>query len=62
MTVRAYETESFLLGKKWMKSVIEEACGMLYREFQPISDARAEAEGRRIMVKNLLLKFYTETT
>ena len=59
---RAGKTESFLMGKKWDRAIIEKASDILYEEFQPISDARAEAENRRIMAKNLLLKFYTETT
>jgi len=31
---------------------------ILAEEFAPISDARAEAEGRKLLAKNLLLKFY----
>jgi xanthine dehydrogenase small subunit len=58
---RAYQTEEFLLGKPWEKYVIEEAMEILKDEFTPISDARAEADGRKLLAKNLLLKFYLFT-
>jgi len=61
ITNRAYRTEDFLLGKTWEKPVIEEAMEILKDEFTPLSDARAEAEGRKLLAKNLLLKFYLET-
>ena len=61
ITNRAYKTEDFLLGKPWERSVIEEAMEILKEEFTPLSDARAEAEGRKLLAKNLLLKFYLNT-
>jgi len=61
MPARATTTESFLLNKKWQISNIEKAMEVLFNEFQPISDARAESQSRRIMAKNLLLKFFLET-
>jgi len=60
MTTRATQTENFLSGKKWTRSVIEEAVQILRAEFKPISDARAEADFRRIAAGNLLMKFYLE--
>ncbi|MCD6091986.1 MAG: xanthine dehydrogenase small subunit [Bacteroidales bacterium] len=60
ITYRAYQTEEFLLGKPWEKSIIEEAMEILKDEFTPLSDARAEAEGRKLLAKNLLMKFYLE--
>lgn len=62
ITNRAYQTEEFLLGKVWEKSVVEEAMEILKDEFTPLSDARAEADGRKLLAKNLLLKFYLETS
>ncbi len=61
MTKRAGLTEEFLLGKTWNRDIVEKAAEMIYSAFSPISDARAEADARRIMAKNLLLKFWTET-
>lgn len=61
ITNRAYQTEAFLLGKTWTKPVIEEAMEILKEEFTPISDARAQAEGRKLLAKNLLMKFYLKT-
>jgi xanthine dehydrogenase small subunit len=61
ITHRAYQTEEFLLGKVWNKVNVEEAMQILEEEFTPLSDARAEAKGRKLLAKNLLLKFYLET-
>ena len=60
-TKRAVKTELFLTGKKWNKSTVENAKQVLSGEFNPISDARAEADSRNIMAKNILLKFWLET-
>jgi len=62
MTKRAIKTEEFLRGKNWSRAVIEEAMPFIEEEFNPISDARSEAEYRRKVGKNLLLKFYVDTT
>jgi len=61
ITNRAYKTEDFLLGKVWEKPIVEEAMEILEVEFTPLSDARAEAVGRKLLAKNLLLKFYLFT-
>lgn len=61
MTKRAHETEEFLLGKEWTRATIEKAMPILEEEFTPLSDARAEAEGRKLLAKNTLLKFYLYT-
>jgi xanthine dehydrogenase small subunit len=60
-TKRAFDTEKFLLGKKWSRENIEAAMEILIGEFVPISDARSEARYRKIAAKNLLMKFYQET-
>ncbi len=62
MTKRAVKTENFLRGKIWSRSIIEEAMLFIEEEFNPISDARSEAEYRKKVGKNLLLKFYVDTT
>lgn len=60
--VRAINTEKFLKGKTWSRETVELAMTMLSNEFNPISDARAEAGYRTAIAKNLLLKFFIETT
>lgn len=58
---RAGITEELLKGKEWNRKNIESAMKVLEVEFNPISDARASAEFRKITAKNLLLKFYIKT-
>ena len=58
---RAKKTENFLIGKKWNRNTVEQACAVLDTEFKPITDARASSEGRSIAAKNLLIKFWVET-
>jgi len=60
-TQRAKYTENSLIGKIWNRKNIEEAMKILYDEFTPLSDARSSSEYRRLVAKNLLLKFYLET-
>jgi len=60
VTRNAKKSEAYLIGKRWTIENIKSASEILYNEFDPIGDARAEAETRRIAVKNLLLKFYSE--
>ncbi|HPR58875.1 MAG TPA: xanthine dehydrogenase small subunit [Bacteroidales bacterium] len=62
MTKRASSAELFLTGKSWTRSNAEEAARLTENEFSPISDARAEAGTRKIMARNLLIKFYEETS
>lgn len=59
---RATQTEDFLVGKSWDRVTAMDAAALLPTEFTPISDARADADARNIMMKNLLIKFWTETT
>ena len=58
---RAIQTENMLLNKKWTQENIKAAMEILFNEFLPISDARADAEFRKIAAKNLLMKFYQDT-
>ncbi|MCK9423565.1 MAG: xanthine dehydrogenase molybdopterin binding subunit [Bacteroidales bacterium] len=60
VTQRAKNTEKFLAGKTWSRSVIEAAMPVLAQEFTPISDARADATYRTTIAKNLLLKFFVD--
>ncbi len=61
ITKRAEKTENFLIGKNWERTIVEQAMPLIYDEFSPLSDARSGDEGRKIMGRNLLLKFYLET-
>jgi xanthine dehydrogenase small subunit len=60
-TKRAFKAEQSLKGQKWTRTVLENTLPLLDEEFQPISDARASTEGRRLAARNLLLKFWQET-
>lgn len=60
-TQRAIKTEKALINKIWNEVNIKKAMQILYNEFSPISDARSSSEYRRLVAKNLLLKFYLET-
>jgi xanthine dehydrogenase small subunit len=59
--VRAKQTEAFLYRKNWERNTIEAAMKILYNEFTPISDARSDAEFRKLACRNLLMKFWNET-
>lgn len=59
--VRARSTEDSLLGRAWNRETVEGALPVLLSEFSPISDARSGKEGRQLMARNLLLKFFAES-
>ncbi len=61
-TKRATEAEVFLTANEWTRENIEQAMEMIQRAFTPITDARSGAEYRSIAAKNLLLKFWNETS
>jgi xanthine dehydrogenase small subunit len=61
-TKRAVTVEQFLAGKTWDKKTVEQAMPLIDKDFTPIADARAGVEMRRIAAKNLLMKFWSETT
>ena len=60
-TQHAKKAETFLQGKIWTKETVHTAMPLVQEEFQPLSDARAEAEFRSQAAANLLLKFWLET-
>ena len=57
----ARSAESFLQGKVWNMENIRQAMGLVEKEFTPLSDARSDAESRKIAASNLLLKFFNQT-
>ncbi|MCK5823534.1 MAG: xanthine dehydrogenase small subunit [Bacteroidales bacterium] len=61
VTKRAEKTENFLIGKKWERKIIEQAMPIIFDDFAPLSDARSSDDGRKLMARNLLLKFYLQT-
>jgi xanthine dehydrogenase small subunit len=61
-TKRSATTESYLKGKLWNRRHVEEAQRLVDADFSPISDVRGSAEFRRVAARNLLLKFWSETT
>jgi len=61
VTKFAKKTENYLIGKEWNVSTIEKAQEILYNEFEPLSDVRSGIEYRKLLAKNLLLKFYLYT-
>ncbi len=61
MTKNASKTEASLVGRPWIREQVALSMDIIDQDFTPISDARAEAGGRRIMARNLLMKFWTDT-
>ncbi|PBB97867.1 xanthine dehydrogenase small subunit [Mesorhizobium sp. WSM3862] len=59
---RATAVETALIGKVWSEATVEAAMAEYASDFTPITDMRATAEYRGLAAKNLLLRFYVETT
>jgi xanthine dehydrogenase small subunit len=62
ITKHAIKAEKFLIDKTWTLTNIKKAADIVYSEFTPMSDARSGDEFRRIVARNLLLKFFHETS
>lgn len=59
---RAAAVEAALVGKPWTEETVEAAMAKYAEDFTPLTDMRATAEYRALAAKNLLLRFYMETT
>jgi xanthine dehydrogenase small subunit len=59
---RARAVENELIGRPWSEETIEAARDAFDADFQPLSDWRATAAYRQLTAKNLLTRFYLETT
>jgi xanthine dehydrogenase small subunit len=59
---RARRAEEVLLGKPWNGEQLGEAMTALAKDFQALSDWRASSEYRTLSAKNLLQRFFLETT
>jgi xanthine dehydrogenase small subunit len=59
---RATHCERALVGRPWNEAAVRAAMSALDRDYTPLSDMRASMAYRRSVTKNLLLRFYVETT
>ena len=59
---RAALAEAALLGKPWTEAVVEDAMKALDQDYTPLTDMRASADYRSLVSRNLLKKFYFETS
>jgi xanthine dehydrogenase small subunit len=59
---RARTVESALVGKSWSRDTLDAAVAAYETDFRPLSDWRASAEYRMLAAKNLLLRFWCEST
>lgn len=59
---RAKHCEQALVGQPWTEESIEQAMRALEKDFDPISDFRASATYRLTVSKNLLLRYFHETS
>ncbi|WP_275784077.1 xanthine dehydrogenase small subunit [Pararhizobium gei] len=59
---RAAAVEAALMGKPWSEETVLNAQAVFEADFKPLTDWRATAEYRMLTAKNLLLRFFLETT
>ena len=59
---RASACEAALVGKAWTRENVEAAMTALESDFAPMSDMRASSSYRSTVARNLLLKFFLETS
>ncbi|MCT7377751.1 xanthine dehydrogenase small subunit [Chelativorans salis] len=59
---RAAGVEAGLIGKPWTAATVERAMAAYEHDFTPISDMRASAAYRMLAAKNLLKRFFLETS
>jgi xanthine dehydrogenase small subunit len=60
--VRVAAIERALIGEAWSEANVRIAMDVLDAALTPISDMRASADYRRMVARNLLFKFFLETT
>ncbi len=56
--IRAHDTERALVGRTWDLETVREAAAVLAAEGTPMSDHRASAQYRAVMLSSALLKLY----
>ena len=60
--LRLTDCEAALRGKPWTEASVSAALAVLDRTVEPITDMRASAGYRQAIVRNLLRRFFIETT
>lgn len=60
--LRARKTEAALIGQEWSLDSVEKAMKVIGEDYQPLSDMRASKNYRMMSARNLLKKFFIETT
>jgi xanthine dehydrogenase small subunit len=59
---RAPHVEMALIGQPWTMETVEKAREAFDADYQPLTDWRATAEYRQLTARNLLTRFFLETT
>jgi len=59
---RAAQAEAALVGQPWTQATVRDAMAALEQDFTPLSDMRASAAYRMQGAKNILMKYFIETT
>jgi xanthine dehydrogenase small subunit len=59
---RARAVEAALAGKPWTRANVDAALAEYEKDFSPLTDMRASAEYRMLASKNLLIRFFLETS
>lgn len=59
---RARHAEKILLGRDWNEEAVADAMQALDDDYQPLTDMRASDDYRRTSARNLLYRFYLEST
>lgn len=59
---RARTAEDVLRGAPWALPSVEAACEALVGAFEPLTDLRGSSAYRRLLARNLVLRFYLETS
>jgi xanthine dehydrogenase small subunit len=59
---RAEQCEKTLRGNTWSEALIDDAMNALDKDFTPLSDMRSTAAYRQRICRNLLQRFYLDTT
>jgi len=59
---RALRCERALLDRPWTQDGVEAAMAELDKDYSPLTDMRASAAYRRSVTRNLLYKFFLETS
>ena len=59
---RARAVEAALVDKPWTREIVDAALAEYEKDFNPLTDMRASAEYRMLASKNLLIRFFLETS